>query len=191
MITLAGAACLWAAVLLSSRYKVPYVVSLTLSGLVFIGLVAGRAWWPGRRLRALRLAQVDEMSGRDFEAYLAAVLAGRGYEVTATAATGDLGVDLIARSSGNALAIQVKRSSRPVSRRAVSDAVAGAEHYGCTGSMVVTNFYFTPGAQVLAASTGCALVDRDELAQWIRRFARQGHQAFSSSMRSSGMSKLE
>ena len=61
----------------------------------------------------------------------------------------------------------MKRQNSKVSRRAISDAVAGMQHYHCNKAMVITNNYFTPGAATLARSTGCALIDRGTLAAWI------------------------
>ncbi|MCZ7583666.1 MAG: restriction endonuclease [Deltaproteobacteria bacterium] len=70
-------------------------------------------------------------------------------------------------------AVQVKRyTGQKVSRRAVSDAVAGKAHYGCTHAMVVTNSTFTPGARLLAGSTGCELIDRYDLLQWMHEAKR-------------------
>ena len=83
---------------------------------------------------------------------------------------GDLGVDLVATGFGNKIAIQVKRYTNKVSRRAISDSVAGMNYYGCNEAMVVTNSYFSPGAITLAKSTGCILIDRDTLAKWINEF---------------------
>ena len=78
-----------------------------------------------------------------------------------------MGVDVIASKGAEKYAIQVKRYSKPVSRTAVSDAVAGKAYHGCTAAMVVTNNYFTAGARALARSTNCQLVDRDTLTKWI------------------------
>jgi HJR/Mrr/RecB family endonuclease len=110
------------------------------------------------------------MSGVEFEAYLQKLLRTKGYRVSMTKATGDFGVDLVAIRETDKVAIQVKRLSTRVSRRAVSDAVAGMQHYHCNQSMVITNNYFTPGAVTLARSTGCMLIDRDKLAKWIVEF---------------------
>ncbi|MBV8101041.1 MAG: restriction endonuclease, partial [Verrucomicrobia bacterium] len=85
-------------------------------------------------------------------------------------ASGDLGVDLIASKGQDRIAIQVKRYGGTVSRRAISDAVAGMQHYRCNQAMVITNSRFTPGAITLAKSTQCSLIDRDELVKWIIRF---------------------
>ena len=91
----------------------------------------------------------------------------RGYTTTVVGQAGDMGVDVVAQKGDEKYAVQVKHYSKPVSRRAVSDAVAGKEHYGCNAAMVVTNNSFTKGARDLASSTKCQLVDRNTLADWI------------------------
>jgi restriction system protein len=122
------------------------------------------------KFRAIQIANIDSMTGIVFERYLQKLLSTQGYSVSTTQASGDLGVDLVASRSGEKIAIQVKRSKTKISRRAISDAVAGMQHYRCNKAMVITNNYFTPGAVTLARSTGCVLVDRDMLAKWIGEF---------------------
>jgi restriction system protein len=107
------------------------------------------------------------MNGVEFENYLKRLLKSRGYSVNMTGGSGDLGVDLIASRGSECVAIQVKRYSGAVTRRAISDAVAGMQHSRCNRAMVVTNSHFTTGARTLAHSTNCTLVDRNTLAEWI------------------------
>jgi restriction system protein len=123
-----------------------------------------------RRFRAIQIANIDAMPGIDFERYLQKLLSMQGYRVRMTPVSGDLGVDLVASRNGDNIAIQVKRYNTKVSRRAISDAVAGMQHYRGNKAMVITNNYFTPGAVTLARSTGCILADRDTLARWIVEF---------------------
>lgn len=121
----------------------------------------------------INLSEIDNMKGADFEKYVAELLSKRGYITEVTKASGDQGVDVIASFGAQRYAIQVKRQKNNVSRRAVSDAVAGAIHYGCTASMVVTNAFFTNGAKELAGTTGCILVDRTDLSNWISDLNRK------------------
>lgn len=116
-----------------------------------------------------QLADVDFMIGTDFERYVAHLMRCQGFKrIAVTPSTGDHGVDITASRSGVRYAVQVKRQARPVSRRAVSDAVAGIRVYDCSRAMVVTNNYFTRGAMLVAQSNGCTVVDRTLLAEWIR-----------------------
>jgi restriction system protein len=130
-------------------------------------------WLTRRSLRALEIDDIDEMTGHEFERYVAALLTHQGFETTVTKGSGDLGVDIIARRQDHSVAVQCKRRADDSSRTAVSDAVAGKHHYQCEAAMVVTNQHFTPGAHQLAESTECQLIDREALAHWITDFHRQ------------------
>ena len=134
---------------------------------------AGLPYWIQARRQASYvrsgLAQIDAMNGNDFEKYVAARLRTAGYRVAMTAATGDFGVDLIARKGGERMAVQCKRYGRRVGPAAVQQVVAGALLHGCTSTMVVSNQDFTPAAIQLAAVHCCELVGRGLLTRWARR----------------------
>jgi restriction system protein len=104
-----------------------------------------------------------EMSGTEFEDYVARVVRSCGVPVIMTSVTGDWGVDIIAGRRPNRLAIQCKRQARPVGTSAIQEVVAGAPMQGCVKTMVVTNHEFTPAARRLAELHGCELVGRTEL----------------------------
>jgi restriction system protein len=104
-----------------------------------------------------------EMSGIEFEDYIAGIARSSGLPVIMTSVTGDWGVDLIVGKRPNRLAIQCKRQSRPVGASAVQEVVAGAPMQDCSKTMVVTNHEFTPAARKLAELHGCALVGRSDL----------------------------
>lgn len=144
------------------------VAVATVFAVVALFLILGEA---NRRIRlySLDIAGVDAISGRDFEQYVAHLLRRHGYTVRQIGKQGDLGVDLIAKRGGVRYAIQIKRWKRQVGRQAVSDVVAGRQHYGCDKAVVITNSYFSQDAQKLALSTGCRLVDRDGLAAALHR----------------------
>lgn len=121
-------------------------------------------------LKALSISKVDEMDGLDFEHYICSILKDRGHKAFVTSGSNDYGVDVIADIEENKYAIQVKRYSSNVSRRAVSDCVAGMKYYDCNKSMVICNSYYTKGAIDLASANSCELIDRDSLAKWIYDF---------------------
>jgi restriction system protein len=150
---------------------------ISLLSLAFSALFAGR---DKQRLRTLQVSDVDNMSGPEFERYVAALFEHYGFAARVTKGSGDLGVDIIAKRGDLRYAVQTKRYASPVPRTAVSDAVAGMDHYGCNAAMVVTNSWFSDGAKELAWSTGCVLVDRDALAVWIIAFQGADHATFRS-----------
>jgi restriction system protein len=104
-----------------------------------------------------------EMSGTEFEDYVARVVRSSGVPVIMTSVTGDWGVDIIVGTRPNRIAVQCKRQSRPVGAGAIQEVVAGAPMQDCTRTMVVTNHEFTPAARKLAELHGCELVSRTEL----------------------------
>lgn len=115
----------------------------------------------------IRIYKLDDLKGTEFEELICRLLQNQGYSTKKTAVTGDFGVDVIAEKDGVKWAIQAKRYSKPVSRTAISDAVAGKLHYKCHKAMVVTTNVFTKDAKTFAESTECTLISKPELLEWI------------------------
>jgi restriction system protein len=105
------------------------------------------------------------MSGTEFEDYVARVARACGLPVITTTLSGDWGVDIVVGRRPHRLAVQCKRTSRPVGPAAVQEVVAGAPMHDCTRTMVVTNNNFTAAARRLADVHGCRLVSGRELPQ--------------------------
>src|ERR1700740_2810228 len=112
------------------------------------------------------MAAVDQMSGVEFEEFVAAQLRTRGWSVIHTPSTGDYGVDLIAKKHSTCMAVQCKRLARAVGVAAVQQVVSGARHHGCDQAVVVTNQAFTKAARQLATTHRCRLVGREQLHIW-------------------------
>mgnify|MGYP005839151531 FL=1 len=126
-----------------------------------------------QRRRVLTLENMAYFVPRHtFERYVAQLLRAQGYQVSVPKDPGDFGVDLIAEKYGVRYAVRCKPQTPNVSRRAVSDVVAGKYRYNCSEAMVVTNSHFTQDAIELARSTRCILVDRNTLADWIMELQR-------------------
>ena len=140
--------------------------SIAISALAPAALVAALHFLRGT-LDGLRTTRDEaaEMSGVEFEDYIARIARSSGLPVIMTSVTGDWGVDLIVGKRPNRLAIQCKRQARPVGTSAVQEVVAGAPMQDCSRTMVVTNHEFTPAARKLAELHGCELVGRDELSR--------------------------
>ena len=141
--------------------------------------------------RSLNISEVDFMDGIEFEHYVCKLLINEGLKATVTRASNDYGVDIVAQDLNNKYAVQVKRYSSNVSRRAVSDAVAGKEIYECNKAMVITNSYYSKGALELAKSTSCELVDRDQLSEWIYRYQNLNRKEETISSKELSNSKIE
>jgi HJR/Mrr/RecB family endonuclease len=116
----------------------------------------------------LLAVEAGRLYWNELEQFVADIFQHLGYAVTSTGQTGDQGVDVLAERPGRKLAIQVKCYGSPVGNKAVQEVVAGMAHYGCNRCVVLSNNYFTPSAQELAASNGCVLIDRDGIPALIR-----------------------
>ncbi len=151
---------------------------VTVVVLVWLGAQRDRYRVGRQRRRDLRyvmsdLATIDQMSGVEFEEFVATQLRTVGFSVTHTASTGDYGVDLIAKKDGTRIAVQCKRQAKAVGVAAVQQVVSGALHHGCDETVVVTNQVFTKAARQLAATHRCRLVGREQVQIWARAAGRQ------------------
>lgn len=130
-------------------------------------------WWrerkERRRHRTLQLDNVDSMSGHEFERYVASMLEEQGYSVDRKGGSGDLGADAIAERGGKRFVVQAKHRSpgNKIGPRTVRATIGARPKHSCDKAMVVTNRYFTQSAQEQAGRE-CALVDRSNIADWIR-----------------------
>jgi restriction system protein len=117
-----------------------------------------------RRQRLVRsgIADVDVMSGGEFEARLATLFTSLGYDVTRTGARGDFGADLVLDGEER-LVVQAKRYDGTVGIEAVQQAIGATRYYDARRALVVTNSTCTPAAAELAAAHGVDLVERDAL----------------------------
>jgi restriction system protein len=146
---------------------------LLLTVLILLWLSAQKDRYQAERQRrrdleyvASGMAAIDQMSGVEFEGFVAAQLRTAGWSVIHTATTGDYGVDLIAKKGGACMAVQCKRLAKAVGVAAVQQVVSGAVHHGCDRTVVVTNQAFTKAARQLATTHRCRLVARAELQTW-------------------------
>lgn len=123
-----------------------------------------------KKVRALELADIDNLSGLEFEKYVAKILKSRGCANVKLTEYYDWGVDIIAEKDGVRWGVQVKRYSGAVKAAAVRQAVTALNKYDCSRAMVVTNSYYSRQARELARSNNCILIDRNTLADWIIAF---------------------
>lgn len=135
----------------------------------------GRLWrlLAGRRNRAARCMR---LTGFEFEEYMAQVLRDNGFRhVEVTVECGDQGVDILAVRNGKTYAIQCKNYVDLVGNKAVQEAYAGAQYYGCDIPVVVCPTDFTIPAQELAESTGVELWNGEKLSHMMRVSGRRPH----------------
>lgn len=109
-------------------------------------------------------SRIDAMSGVEFEDFISELLKRNGFhEVRTTKATGDYGVDVIAKKNGKTWVFQCKCFAKNVGLKPIQEVCAGARKYGADYAVAVTNRYFTPNAHELARDADVMLWDRDTL----------------------------
>jgi restriction system protein len=80
----------------------------------------------------MTISDLDKLEGVEFEQALKAPLSTVGFsEITFTPKTADFGADVIAKKEGRKCAIQVKRSTSPISISAVQEVLGALAYYGC------------------------------------------------------------
>ena len=101
-------------------YLFTHSLGITLLFFGFIGvilLIISASQEEEERIRALKLADVDNMNGVAFEEYVGKLLEYQGFSARVTPSTNDKGVDIIATKGDLKYAIQVKRYRSAISRR--------------------------------------------------------------------------
>ena len=114
-----------------------------------------------RRRSSVSMADIDAMSGLEFESFVGDLLKSLGYSgVEVTKSSGDQGVDVIASKDGTKYAIQCKNYSSPLNNKPIQEVTTGKAVYGCDVGVVLTNSTFNQHAVEAANATGTLLWDR-------------------------------
>jgi HJR/Mrr/RecB family endonuclease len=93
---------------------------------------------------------LNQLSGAEFENYLAGLFRQLGYQVELTPTTGDYGADLLLSKQDERVAVQAKCYSGSVGVSAVQEALSGMAYYQCQSAWVVTTGNYTNNAIELA-----------------------------------------
>lgn len=126
-----------------------------------------------RREAALRLVNLQQLSGYAFEQACAAMLQAQGWRVRVTQASGDYGADLVGTApDGQQWVVQAKQWQQAVGPRAVQEVVAAKAHYHASHALVITTSRFTSAAATLARENNVVLWDADTLRHFEQERAR-------------------
>ncbi|MBI1813477.1 MAG: restriction endonuclease [Deltaproteobacteria bacterium] len=107
-----------------------------------------------------------ETSPTEYEHQCAELMRTCGFEATVTKASGDQGVDVIARKPGLTVALQCKLYGSPVGNKAVQEIYAAKSFVGADLAVVVTNNEFTDPARQLAQALGVLLLHDSQIAEY-------------------------
>ncbi len=110
-----------------------------------------------------RTADLDKLSGVEFEHFLAGLFRENGYEVQLTSTSGDYGADLILSKENIRIAVQAKRYLGSVGVQAVQEALSGKAFYKCKSAWVITTGTYTQNAIQLAQKSDVKLLRRIDI----------------------------
>jgi len=105
----------------------------------------------------------DEMTGIEYEQFVANSLCNYGWDAYVTKASNDQGVDVLAEKQGVKIAVQCKFYSSNVGNAAVQEIIAGSIFEQADIAVVVSNAAFTSSAKQLASSANVILIHHDLL----------------------------
>jgi restriction system protein len=106
------------------------------------------------------------MSPIEFEYFCAELLEESGWEAHTTKASGDQGIDIIAKIDDVKAVFQCKLYSKPVGNSAVQQIIAGREFEEADFAAVITNSSFTASAFQLASVANIDLIHYEEIDEY-------------------------
>ena len=116
-----------------------------------------------RQFGAAQAAELDQLTGVEFEEFLAGLFRAQGYAAELTPTSGDYGADLILSKDGRRIAVQAKRYMGSVGVQAVQEALSGQAYYKCHTAWVITTGAFTTNALELAQKSGVKMIGRSDI----------------------------
>jgi HJR/Mrr/RecB family endonuclease len=125
------------------------------------------AWY--RSFAKKKGQELSQLTGIEFEQFLAGLFRQLGYGVEMTASTGDYGADLILSKAGEKIAVQAKCYSGSVGVSAVQEVLAGMVYYNCQSAWVITTGNLTANAIELASKSNVKLLDSIEIGKLIKQ----------------------
>ncbi len=102
-------------------------------------------------------------NGHEFEHWVAENLNKFGWDAKVTAATGDQGIDVIAKKNSKTIGLQCKLLKSSVGNKAVQEAFTGKTFYQADAVGVMSNAPYTPSAQKIATDTGVKLLSHHDI----------------------------
>lgn len=108
-------------------------------------------------------APIESLNPQQYEELCAEEMRLLGYEVRTTKASGDQGVDVIARKGAVTVVLQCKMYSSPVGNKAVQEVYAGKKFNDADVAAVVSNHEFTEAARQLAQALNVLLLHHSQL----------------------------
>ena len=112
-------------------------------------------------LNQLTISKLDALSGIEFEEFIYELFEYWGYKTSLTRASGDNGIDVIAKSKQYSIGIQAKLYyNHNVNNKAIQEVFSGKNFYNLDIAIVITNWKLSNPAITLAKSLNVIIIDR-------------------------------
>ncbi|MCM3759547.1 restriction endonuclease [Alkalihalobacillus oceani] len=148
---------------------------LAVTALLFLALFI----WRLRRRRRfdvakITLADIDRMTGYEFEEYLYVLLTALDYETFLTKKSRDFGADLLFYDTyDQKTVVQAKRLADPLGLTAVQEVYAAKAYYEADKALIITTApSLTESCRKLASAAKVTIVDREQLVDIVKDFKR-------------------
>lgn len=119
--------------------------------------------WYAKQKRVFEQSDAVPEDGHDFEHWVAAKFKEASWKASVTQASGDDGVDVIAKRGGISVAVQCKRFKGSVGNKAVQEVYSGMKHMQLDRAVVISTGQYTKAAQNLARTTGVLLLSEHDI----------------------------
>jgi hypothetical protein len=113
--------------------------------------------------------EIDDMSGDEFEVFLARFFKRCGFWVKRTPRSYDKGTDLIIHGD-RSIVVQAKRWKKTVGIKAIQEVFTAREYHKADKAIVITSSKFSKSAIDCAIKLGVELWDRIRLFEELRRY---------------------
>ncbi|WP_345066804.1 restriction endonuclease [Sphingobacterium thermophilum] len=123
--------------------------------------------------KTLSLTDIDRLHPNLFEASIASLYKGQGFEVYLTPYSNDKGVDVVALKNGENYLIQAKQTKSLVGNDAIQEICTAKNYYEAKFKekfklLTITNNNYTPTAVLLAGANDVKLLHRAELEKLLK-----------------------
>lgn len=131
------------------------------------------------------------LGGREFEWELATLYRYLGYDVEATPATGDQGIDLVLRKDGKTTIVQCKSHQKPVGPAVVRELFGSMVAFRADNAILACTGGFTQGVKDFVRGKPITLISATELARMGSSVEGVGQNPAEFTIRKQGMMPLD
>ncbi len=121
----------------------------------------------GERQRLRTLAELNKLTGRQFEELIASLFKKDGYAVRHCGGSGDEGIDLILELDQSKDVVQCKRWKSDIGSPVIRDFYGAIMHAAARHGFIITTASFSSSARAFALGKPITLISGPDILSWI------------------------